>query len=96
MEEKEGQVLICIKDEGIGIPNDKIEDLFKLDCNFNRPGTQNEKSTGMGLLLVKEYANIIGAELNVESEVNKGTTFLFGDKEIGNYVCLNSLNLFAR
>lgn len=75
IEEQDGQVLICVKDEGIGIPQDKIEDLFKLDCNFNRPGTQNEKSSGMGLLLVKEYANIIGAELKVESEVNKGTTF---------------------
>lgn len=75
MEEQEEQVLICVADEGIGIPKDKIEDLFKLDCNFNRPGTQNEKSTGMGLLLVKEYANIIGAELSVESEVDKGTTF---------------------
>ena len=75
LEEQDGQVLICVIDEGIGIPKDKIQGLFKLDCNFNRPGTQNEKSSGMGLLLVKEYANIIGAEIRVESEVNKGTTF---------------------
>ncbi|NPD44796.1 MULTISPECIES: tetratricopeptide repeat-containing sensor histidine kinase [unclassified Lentimicrobium] len=75
LEEQDGQVLICVIDEGIGIPKDKIQGLFKLDCNFNRPGTQNEKSSGMGLLLVKEYANIIGAEIRVESDVNKGTAF---------------------
>ncbi len=66
---------ICIKDQGIGIPNDKIESLFKLDSNYNRPGTHNEKSTGMGLLLCKEYANIMDAELSVQSINEKGSTF---------------------
>lgn len=68
-------ISICVKDEGIGIPNDKIEALFKLDCNYNRPGTHNEKSTGMGLLLCKEYAHIIDAELSVSSVVDEGSIF---------------------
>lgn len=73
--QEEGITSICVKDEGIGIPNDKIEALFKLDCNYNRPGTHNEKSTGMGLLLCKEYANIMDAGFSVTSVVEEGSVF---------------------
>lgn len=74
-EQKEKHILICVIDEGIGIPSDKIEELFKLDGKFNRPGTLREQSTGMGLILCKEYANIIDAEIEVKSEVDKGSSF---------------------
>ena len=66
---------ICVIDQGIGIPVDKIDSLFNFDSNFNRPGTNKEKSTGMGLILCKEYANIIGAKIDVRSEVDKGSAF---------------------
>lgn len=66
---------ICVIDQGIGIPADKIDLLFNLDSNFNRPGTNKEKSTGMGLILCKEYASIIDAKIDVRSEVDKGSAF---------------------
>ncbi len=66
---------ICVIDEGIGIPQDKIKSLFSLHSNFNRPGTHNEKSTGMGLILCQEYANIIDAKISVISEEDKGSSF---------------------
>jgi|GEM_PF-961968 len=58
---------ICVIDNGIGIPQSKIETIFNLDSDFGRPGTDNERSTGMGLILCKEYANIIGANIKVDS-----------------------------
>lgn len=59
--------VICVIDNGIGIPENKIESIFNLDADFNRPGTNGEKSTGMGLILSKEYANLIGAKFSVSS-----------------------------
>lgn len=75
VEDEAHQTKICITDYGIGIPEDKIEALFSLDKYFNRPGTQNEKSTGMGLILCKEYAKILDAEIKVKSKVDAGSSF---------------------
>jgi signal transduction histidine kinase len=73
--EESGKIFICIQDQGIGIPKDKLEDLFNLDSNFNRLGTAGEASTGMGLILCKEYAQLIGGEIKVESQVDIGSEF---------------------
>ena len=59
----------CVRDEGVGIPEDKLGDLFSIGSDFNRPGTENEKSSGMGLILCKEYANLINARIEVRSSV---------------------------
>lgn len=72
---KEGKVFICVKDKGIGIPQEKLPDLFNLDFNFHRPGTDGEKSTGMGLILCSEYVNLLGGEIKVNSQVNVGSEF---------------------
>lgn len=74
-EKKADKIWICVSDSGIGIPKDKISSIFDLDSNFNRPGTDKEKSTGMGLILSKEYAQLMGAKLFVESEEGKGSKF---------------------
>lgn len=66
---------LCVIDTGIGIPDDKVSSLFDLDSDFNRPGTDNEKSTGMGLILSKEYAELMNAKITVSSVVGKGSTF---------------------
>jgi signal transduction histidine kinase len=72
---RENNLLISVKDNGIGIPLVYLHKLFDLEHNFNRPGTNNEKSTGMGLLLSNEYAKIMHAQILVESEEGKGSTF---------------------
>jgi signal transduction histidine kinase len=75
VEDDDQETKICIIDHGIGIPEDKIDALFDLDKYFNRPGTNNEKSTGMGLILCKEYAKILDAEITVNSKENEGSSF---------------------
>lgn len=66
---------ICVSDSGIGFPQDKVKDVFNFDFDFNRSGTNDEKSSGMGLILCSEYAKIIGATLSLESKENEGSTF---------------------
>jgi len=69
------QVRICVEDNGIGMPKENLEHIFTSDFNYNRLGTEKEKSTGLGLILVHEYAKLINAKIEVESEVNKGSKF---------------------
>ncbi len=65
---KEQQMLtICVRDNGIGIPADQISSLFRLDSDINRVGTEQELGTGLGLILVKEYVDLLGGTIHVES-----------------------------
>ncbi len=70
-------VTISIKDTGIGMNKDLIDNLFRLDVNTSRKGTEGEYSTGLGLILCKDFVEKHGGELWVESEEGKGSTFLF-------------------
>jgi len=70
-----GQLSVCISDTGIGFPEEKISHVFDLDFNFNRPGTIDEKSSGMGLILCKEYSELLNAKLSVKSIEKEGSTF---------------------
>lgn len=70
-------VVIAVKDTGIGMNAEMISNLFAINVNSNRPGTEGENSTGLGLLLCKEFVEKHGGELWVESEVGKGSTFYF-------------------
>ncbi len=64
---------ISIQDSGIGIPEDKISDLFKIDKQFVREGTHKEKGSGLGLLLCKEFVEKNNGELQIWSTQNAGT-----------------------
>ena len=66
---------ITVRDNGIGIPKEKQAGIFELDCDFGRPGTEGEKSSGMGLILCMDYANLLGAKLELESEEGQGSAF---------------------
>ncbi len=68
---------IAISDNGIGIEPSRIDNLFKIDENISTPGTKNEKGTGLGLILCKEFVEMHGGKIWVESELGKGTTFWF-------------------
>ncbi|MBI2418393.1 MAG: PAS domain S-box protein [Ignavibacteriales bacterium] len=63
-----GFIEISIKDSGVGIPVDAIEKLFKTDVKVSTKGTENEPSTGLGLLLCKEFIEKHGGKIWVESE----------------------------
>ena len=64
-----------ISDSGIGIDEDKLEELFKIDSIKSSPGLKGEKGTGLGLLLTKDLIEANGGSISVEGAVNKGTTF---------------------
>lgn len=72
-----GFVLVGIADNGIGMPSEIRENLFKLNVKVSRHGTNNEPSTGLGLILCKELIEKHGGEIWVESESGVGSTFWF-------------------
>jgi signal transduction histidine kinase len=66
---------IQIKDTGVGIDPEKLEKIFSFKAKNSTFGTSGEKGLGLGLQLVNEFVHTNGGRINVESEVNKGTTF---------------------
>ena len=73
----EKTVEIAIKDSGIGMSPSLIDKIFRLDGQTNRKGTEGEPSTGLGLLLCKEFVEKHGGKLWAESVEGKGSTFYF-------------------
>ena len=67
---------ISVKDTGIGMSEKIINDLFHIDKMTGRTGTAGETSTGLGLLLCKEFVEKHNGKLSVTSEVEKGTEFI--------------------
>jgi signal transduction histidine kinase len=74
---KQNQVMFSLNDTGIGIPKNCIEKLFRLDQSFSTDGTNNEKGTGLGLILCEEFIKKHNGEIWIESEEGKGTCFYF-------------------
>ncbi len=68
---------ISIKDTGIGIPRQAIKKIFNLEKHYSTPGTDNEKGTGFGLILCKEFVRMNGGTIKIDSILNKGTTICF-------------------
>jgi PAS domain S-box-containing protein len=71
------EVLVVVKDNGVGISKEMIQKLFRLDETFSTVGTNKEKGTGLGLKLVKEFIEKHGGHLKVESTPGEGSTFSF-------------------
>lgn len=65
---------ITIQDSGVGMSKTDLDNLFKYSIKQSF-GTSGESSTGIGLLLTKEFSDKIGATINVESKIDKGTKF---------------------
>ena len=70
-------VEISVSDNGIGMTKETISKLFRLDANLSTNGTENEKGTGLGLFLCKEFIEKHGGKIWVESESGKGSIFKF-------------------
>ena len=71
------QIRISVKDTGIGISKAMIGNLFRLDANTSRKGTAGELSTGLGLILCKDFIEKHGGVLHIQSEEGVGSTFYF-------------------
>jgi len=72
--QKDKHILLCIKDTGIGISPEIVDRLFS-GGNPSTRGTMNEKGTGIGLVVCKEFIERNDGIITVESELGKGTTF---------------------
>jgi len=70
-------IIISVKDNGVGIEENDIEKLFRLDMNHTTLGTSKENGTGLGLILCKEFVEKHDGKIWVESKPNEGTTFYF-------------------
>ncbi len=68
---------ITIKDSGIGISKEIQLKLFDISENISTEGTGNETGTGLGLILCKEFVEKHGGKIRVESEIGKGSSFIF-------------------
>ena len=67
--------IIFVKDEGVGIPSEKLPLLFNLNSNFATTGTAGEKGTGLGLVICQGFIQKAGGEISASSEIGKGTEF---------------------
>jgi len=68
---------VSITDNGIGIPDNIKEKLFKINAKVIQKGTENESGNGLGLLLCSEFIKKHQGEIWAESEFGKGSTFKF-------------------
>jgi PAS domain S-box-containing protein len=75
--EEQDQVKIIISDSGVGMDGRTLENLFGITTNTPLPGTLNEKGSGFGLVLCKEFIEKLGGKIWVESEQGKGSDFIF-------------------
>lgn len=70
-------IQFSIKDSGVGIEEDKMASIFNNANPSSTLGTKNEKGSGLGLILCKEFIELNNGEIWLESEKNQGTTFYF-------------------
>lgn len=71
----DGAATIGIRDTGVGIPENQLEHIFDEFARLSAPTEDGECGWGLGLAICRRLADIIGARIDVESEVNAGTLF---------------------
>jgi signal transduction histidine kinase len=70
---KDGTTTLCIEDNGVGISGNNLKRLLRFDESFSTPGTENEKGSGLGFSLIKEFVDMNKGTFTVQSEEGKGT-----------------------
>jgi len=74
-------LIVSVKDTGIGISPEIQKMIFEKTTGYTTRGTANEKGTGLGLILCKEFVERNGGKIWLESEMGKGSTFYFTIKK---------------
>ncbi|MCL4481574.1 MAG: PAS domain-containing sensor histidine kinase [Bacteroidetes bacterium] len=77
IKQNKDELIVEVKDNGTGISKENIDNLFRMDVNDSTLGTQNEKGTGLGLLLCNEFIQKHGGRIWVKSKTGTGSTFSF-------------------
>ena len=70
-----GQLTVLVSDTGIGMSQEDVDKLFRIDIHHSSIGTANERGTGLGLILCKELIEKNNGKISVDSKLGKGTTF---------------------
>ncbi|MFC1829906.1 response regulator, partial [Thermodesulfobacteriota bacterium] len=74
------ELLFSVKDTGIGIPHDKMEIIFDRFSQADSTTTRNYGGTGLGLAISRQFAELMGGRMRLESTVGQGSTFSFTAK----------------
>lgn len=70
-------VMVVVADTGVGMSAQTVKKLFRIDTKYSTNGTANEKGTGLGLILCKDFVEKNGGRIGVHSEEGKGSVFYF-------------------
>jgi two-component system sensor histidine kinase/response regulator len=68
---------LTVQDNGVGMKPEVQNKIFQIDVHHTQLGTQKERGTGLGLILTQEFVRMNGGNIWVESEVDKGSKFIF-------------------
>jgi len=72
----DSQIEIRVRDNGVGIDEERVEHLFDLGEGYSTDGTQNEKGTGLGLIMCREFIEKNDGSIRAESRLGEGTEFI--------------------
>lgn len=75
--QNEQSIEVSVADTGIGIPEEVLPRLFRIDAHYMKSGTDGEEGTGLGLSLCRELVEKNSGKIWVESKIGEGTTFRF-------------------
>lgn len=75
--DEECYIEACVEDSGIGIPENKIKTLFKPFTQVDSANTKKYGGTGLGLVISKEFVNMMGGDIWIESEYGNGSKIFF-------------------
>ena len=77
LQNNDNEILISVKDNGVGMDKRTSDKLFKIDQSVTTLGTAQEKGTGLGLVLCNEFIIKHNSRIHIESAIGKGSTFSF-------------------
>lgn len=73
----ESEIIVSVSDTGLGISEEDLRKVFRIDAKYQRVGTMEETGTGLGLILCQEFIKQHKGRIWLESEVKKGSTVTF-------------------
>jgi len=87
-QENKDNLELRVIDTGVGMSSEVVEKLFRIDYDISTQGTNNEKGTGLGLILCKEFVQKNGGDISVRSKVGKGSEFIVTFPKSSSNACL--------